>query len=70
MISYKETIETYTQDGLTWRIEKDATENLYITIIWANGEEIVTLDLSSLDVEKINNLFDVALTTLVNGKKA
>jgi hypothetical protein len=69
MISYKETIEAYTQDGLTWRIEKDATENLCITIIWPNGEEIVTLDLSSRDVEKINNLFDVALTTLVNGKR-
>ena len=57
MIRYKETLEGYITNGLTWKLEKDQNKNLYLTILWANGEELETIDLTFEDVERLKNLF-------------
>jgi hypothetical protein len=57
MIRYKETLEGHLTNGLTWQIEKDQNLNLYLTIIWANGEPLETIDLKLEDIENLKNLF-------------
>jgi hypothetical protein len=57
MIRYKETLEGYITNGLTWKLEKDQNKNLYLTILWANGEELETIDLTLEDVERLKDLF-------------
>jgi hypothetical protein len=57
MIRYKETLEGYITNGLTWKLEKDQSKNLYLTILWANGEELETIDLTLEDVERLKDLF-------------
>ena len=58
MITYKETIEGILSDGLTWRIEQEHPNlNLYLTILWANGEEIESWELGSQDIERLCDLF-------------
>jgi hypothetical protein len=56
MTRYKETIEGYLTNGLTWQIEKEKT-NLSLTILWANGEPLETIDLKLEDIERLQDLF-------------
>ncbi len=57
MIRYKETLEGNLTNGLTWQIEKDQNLNLYLTILWANGEELETIELKPEDIERLGALF-------------
>jgi hypothetical protein len=56
MTRYKETLEGYLTNGLTWQIEKEKT-NLSLTILWANGEPLETIELKLEDVERLQDLF-------------
>lgn len=56
MIKHTETLEGYLTNGLTWRIEREGA-NLYLTILWANGEELETIELKPEDIERLQALF-------------
>lgn len=56
MIKRIESIEGYLTNGLTWRIEREGG-NLYLTILWANGEELETIELTLEDIERLGGLF-------------
>jgi hypothetical protein len=60
MIRYKETLDAHLKNGLDWQIEKDQNQNLNLTILWANGEELETIDLTKEDIETLSNLFIAA----------
>jgi hypothetical protein len=58
MREYK-TLEGYLTSGLTWKIEyENATQ--YLTILWANGEELETIELKSEDLQRLADLFNAA----------
>lgn len=57
MIRYKETLEAHLANGLDWQIEKDQNLNLNLTILWANGEELETIDLTKQDIQNLMSLF-------------
>jgi hypothetical protein len=57
MTRYKETLEGYLSDGLTWKIEREKDRSLYLTIVWANGEPLETFELMLEDVERLQDLF-------------
>jgi hypothetical protein len=57
MITRKQTIEGYLTSGLTWQIENDQNNNLHLTILWANGEELETIELNLEDIERLEDLF-------------
>jgi hypothetical protein len=57
MITRKQTIEGYLTSGLTWQIENDQNNNLHLTIFWANGEELETIQLNLEDIERLEDLF-------------
>ena len=53
---YRETLEGYLTNGLTWKIERERG-NLYLTILWANGEPLETIELKLEDIERLGDLF-------------
>ncbi len=53
---YRETLEGYLTSGLTWKIERERG-NLYLTILWANGEPLETIELKLEDIERLGALF-------------
>jgi hypothetical protein len=55
-MQYKETLEGNLTNGLTWQIERQRG-NLSLTILWANGEELETIDLKLEDIERLGQLF-------------
>jgi hypothetical protein len=55
-MQYKETLEGNITNGLTWQIERQRG-NLSLTILWANGEELETIDLKLEDIERLGQLF-------------
>lgn len=57
MTRYKETLEGYLTNGLTWQIEREKDRSLYLTILWANGEPLETIELKLEDVERLQDLF-------------
>lgn len=61
MIKYTETIEGNLTNGLTWKIEKEnSSPNLWLTILWANGEELETIELNPTDIDRLGELFTQA----------
>lgn len=56
MIKHIEALEGYLTNGLTWRIEREGA-NLYLTILWANGDELETIELKLEDIERLGALF-------------
>lgn len=59
MIKSYETKEGYLTNGLTWKIQKEKA-NLFLTILWANGEELETIELKIEDIERLRDLFQEA----------
>jgi hypothetical protein len=55
-MNYKETLEGNITNGLTWQIERQRG-SLSLTILWANGEELETIDLTLEDIERLGKLF-------------
>lgn len=55
-MNYKETLEGHITNGLTWQIERQRG-SLSLTILWANGEELETIDLQLEDIERLGQLF-------------
>ena len=56
MAKYIEALEGYLTSGLTWRIEKEGS-SLHLTILWANGEELETIELTAEDIGRLEELF-------------
>jgi len=53
---YRETLDGHLTNGLTWKIERERG-NLYLTILWANGEPLETIELKLEDIERLGALF-------------
>jgi hypothetical protein len=56
MPKYTESLEGYLTNGLTWRIEKEGA-SLHLSILWANGEELETIELKLEDIARLEELF-------------
>jgi hypothetical protein len=56
MIRHKETLEAHLTNGLTWSVEKEKNY-LSLTILWANGEELESIEIKLDDVERLKELF-------------
>lgn len=57
------TLEYALTNGLTWKIENE-NGNRYLTILWANGEELETLELNAEDIGRISHLFLTAQASI------
>jgi hypothetical protein len=53
---YIETLEGHLTNGLTWKIAR-SVDHLTLTILWANGEELETIDLKLEDIARLEELF-------------
>ena len=59
MIKEYKTLEGYLTNGLTWRVVTE-NGNKSLTILWANGEELETINLMSDDIQRLADLFNAA----------
>lgn len=67
MIKQYEVLEGYLTSGLTWRITTEPAGR-YLTILWANGEELETIEVLSDDLQRLADLFNAAYAGLTPSK--
>lgn len=69
MIRQYETLEGHLTNGLTWKIETE-NGNRHLTILWANGEELETIEIMSEDLQRLADLFNAAYAGIAPSKNS